>query len=93
MDCARVRRQQDEKATPVTLLGTTAKTGIALAEHFAMFPVAEVSGWSFSHPQFKYFAVGRIGVGQVGDYADHTGQSKAEAERRSQPGLAYGPTE
>ncbi|PFG54737.1 methionine synthase (B12-dependent) [Marinobacter sp. LV10R520-4] len=82
-----------EKATLFTLLDATAKTGITLTEHFAMFPAAAVSGWYFSHPQSKYFAVGRIGVDQVEDYADRTGQTKAEAERWLQPSLAYDPAE
>ncbi|MGK0524370.1 MAG: 5-methyltetrahydrofolate--homocysteine methyltransferase, partial [Pseudomonadales bacterium] len=82
-----------EKATLFQLLDATAKTGIELTEHFAMFPTAAVSGWYFSHPDSKFFAVGKIGVDQVEDYAERKGLSKAEAERWLAPSLAYDPAE
>ena len=43
--------------------------GMALTEHAAMTPAASVSGFYFSHPQAKYFNVGRIGRDQVESYA------------------------
>lgn len=52
-----------------------------------MFPTADVSGWYFAHPESKYFAVGKIGVDQVEDYAERKGISKAEAERWLVPSL------
>jgi 5-methyltetrahydrofolate--homocysteine methyltransferase len=82
-----------EKAALFELLDATAKTGIELTEHFAMFPTAAVSGWYFSHPESKFFAVGKIGVDQVEDYAERKGLSKAEAERWLAPSLAYDPAE
>ena len=30
-----------------------------------MTPAASVSGWYFSHPESKYFGVGKIGMDQV----------------------------
>ena len=42
------------------------KQGITLTEHGAMMPAASVSGFYFSHPQAKYFNVGRIGRDQAG---------------------------
>ena len=30
-----------------------------------MYPAASVSGWYFSHPESKYFGVGKIGMDQV----------------------------
>jgi hypothetical protein len=36
---------------------------------FAMWPGASVSGWYFSHPDSKYFAVAQIQRDQVEDYA------------------------
>ena len=82
-----------EKATLFNLLEATDTAGIELTEHFAMFPTAAVSGWYFAHPESKYFAVGKIGVDQVEDYAERKGISKAEAERWLAPSLAYDPAE
>ena len=82
-----------EKATLFKLLEATENTGLQLTEHFAMFPTAAVSGWYFAHPESKYFAVGKIGVDQVEDYAERKGMSKAEAERWLMPSLAYDPAE
>ena len=55
------------------------KQGITLTEHAAMLPAASVSGLYFSHPQAKYFNVGRLGRDQVESYA----QPKGQAARRS----------
>ena len=82
-----------EKATLFELLDATVQTGIEITESFAMFPTAAVSGWYFSHPESKFFAVGKIGVDQVEDYAERKGLSKAEAERWLAPSLAYDPDE
>ena len=82
-----------EKATLFKLLDATANTSLQLTEHFAMYPTAAVSGWYFAHPEAKYFAVGKIGVDQVEDYAERKGLTKAEAERWLMPSLAYDPAE
>jgi 5-methyltetrahydrofolate--homocysteine methyltransferase len=47
--------------------------GIQLTETCAMMPAASVSGLYFSHPQAKYFNVGRIGRDQLEDYASPQG--------------------
>ena len=47
-----------------------------------------MSGLYFSHPQAKYFNVGRIGRDQVEDYAARKGMSLEEAERWLAPNLA-----
>jgi len=82
-----------EKGTLFELLDAPANAGLELTEHFAMYPTAAVSGWYFAHPESKYFAVGKIGVDQVEDYAERKGMSKAEAERWLMPSLAYDPAE
>jgi 5-methyltetrahydrofolate--homocysteine methyltransferase len=82
-----------EKATLFQLLKAPESTGIQLTEHFAMHPAAAVSGWYFSHPESRYFAVGKIGADQVEDYAVRKGLSRAEAERWLMPSLAYDPAE
>jgi 5-methyltetrahydrofolate--homocysteine methyltransferase len=63
--------------------------GITLTETCAMSPAASVSGLYFSHPESKYFAVGRIGRDQVEDYARRAGMPVAEAERWLGPNLGY----
>jgi len=75
-----------EKATLFTLLDAPA-VGITLTENFAMWPAASVSGLYFSHPQAKYFNVGRIGRDQLEDYAKRRGMSIADAERWLGPNL------
>ncbi len=51
------------------LLDATNKTGIELTESLAMYPTAAVSGMFFSHPESKYFGVGKIEKDQVEAYA------------------------
>ena len=47
--------------------------GIRLTEHGAMRPHASVSGLMISHPQARYFNLGKIGDDQLADYADRRG--------------------
>ena len=54
-----------------------------------MSPAASVSGLYFSHPEAKYFSVGRIGRDQVEDYARRAGMTVEEAERWLGPNLGY----
>jgi len=61
--------------------------GITLTETCAMWPAASVSGLYFSHPQAKYFSVGRIGRDQLEDYATRKGMSIEEAEKALAPNL------
>ena len=65
------------------------RIGIELTESFAMTPAASVSGLYFSHPQARYFQVGRIGADQVADYARRKRMTVEEAERWLAPWLAY----
>jgi 5-methyltetrahydrofolate--homocysteine methyltransferase len=58
-----------------------------------MTPAASVSGLYLSHPQAKYFNVGRIGRDQLESYARRKGVSLEEAERWLSPNLAYDPVE
>jgi 5-methyltetrahydrofolate--homocysteine methyltransferase len=46
-----------------------------------MMPPASVSGIYFSHPQAKYFNVGRVGRDQIEDYAARKGITVEQAER------------
>jgi 5-methyltetrahydrofolate--homocysteine methyltransferase len=80
-----------EKAKLFELLDAQKNTGIELTESFAMFPTAAVSGWYFSHPDVRYFGIGKIDKDQVEDYAARKGMELAEMERWLSPNLGYEP--
>jgi len=80
-----------EKATLWKMLDPERAAGIRLTESFAMSPAAAVSGWYFSHPEARYFQVGRIDADQVADYARRKGMTVAEAERWLTPLIGYEP--
>jgi 5-methyltetrahydrofolate--homocysteine methyltransferase len=65
------------------------KVGITLTESYAMFPGAAVSGFYFSHPDSKYFGLGKIEKDQVTDYAVRKGMSVEEIEKWLAPNLSY----
>jgi 5-methyltetrahydrofolate--homocysteine methyltransferase len=79
-----------EKATLWQLLDAERNAGIRLTESFAMYPAAAVSGCYFSHPEARYFAVGKIDFDQVQNYASRKGIPLSEAERWLAPNLGYG---
>ena len=64
---------------------------MSLTESFAMLPTASVSGFYFSHPDAKYFSVGKIARDQVESYAARKGLTIEEAERWLAPILGYTP--
>ena len=70
-----------EKATLFELLDATEHTGATLTENYAMWPASTVAGWYFSHPESKYFGVGKIGADQLADYAKRKGTTPGEAAR------------
>lgn len=78
-----------EKRQLFDLLQVSAHSGIELTESMAMYPASSVSGFYFSHPQSKYFGLGKIGKDQVEDYAQRKGMTFEEAERWLSPVLNY----
>ena len=80
-----------EKGTLFKLLSAKESAGIELTESYAMHPAASVSGFYFSHPESRYFGLGKIERDQVEDYAKRKGISTREAERWLAPNLAYDP--
>jgi len=78
-----------EKATLWRMLEVERNAGIRLTESYAMYPTAAVSGWYFSHPEARYFQVGRIDADQVADYARRKGMTVGEAERWLAPIVGY----
>lgn len=81
--------EHTEKAAIWRLLAVEAQTGMKLTESYAMWPGAAVSGWYFSHPDSRYFAVAQIQRDQVEDYAARKGMSVTEVERWLAPNLGY----
>jgi 5-methyltetrahydrofolate--homocysteine methyltransferase len=79
-----------EKATLWKLLAPTDNAGIQLTESYAMYPTAAVSGWYFSHPGSRYFAVGKVDLDQVQNYAARKKITLDEAQRWLSPILGYG---
>ncbi|WP_338860323.1 methionine synthase [Mycetohabitans rhizoxinica] len=61
--------------------------GMSLTESLAMWPAASVSGFYLSHPDSRYFTVGKIGDDQLEDYARRMDLSLEHARRALAPQL------
>lgn len=83
--------EHTEKAKIWQLLNVENRIGMKLTDAYAMWPGASVSGWYFSHPESKYFAVAQIQKDQVEDYAKRRGMSMSDVERWLAPNLGYEP--
>ncbi len=80
-----------EKPLLWDLLMVEENTGITLTESYAMYPTAAVSGLYFSHPQSRYFGLGKINRDQTVDYAHRKGMEIHQMERWLSPNLGYNP--
>jgi 5-methyltetrahydrofolate--homocysteine methyltransferase len=80
-----------EKATLFELLDAERQIGVKLTESFAMWPGASVCGLYFSHPDSRYFGLGRIERDQVEDYAARKNWTVEHAEKWLAPILNYDP--
>ncbi len=78
-----------EKATLFALLDAESRAGIRLTESFAMHPGSAVSGLYFSHPDSKYFGVGKINRDQIADYATRKAATPDFIEKWLAPNLGY----
>lgn len=78
-----------EKKLLFELLGAEKNADIHLTENFAMHPASSVSGFYFSHPESKYFGIGKIQKDQVEDYAKRKGESVEHIEKWLSPVLGY----
>ncbi len=81
--------EHTEKAKIWQLLDVEARIGMKLTSSYAMWPGAAVSGWYFSHPESKYFAVAQLQRDQIADYAARKNMSVTELERWLAPNLGY----
>ena len=69
-----------EKQKIFNLLNAS-EIGVNLTESMAMYPNATVSGYYFSHPDSKYFSVGKIQDDQIADYANRKKITRKEVEK------------
>ena len=70
-----------EKTTLFKLLNAKTEIGVELTDSFAMIPAASVSGLYFSHPEARYFSVGKVSEEQIRDLAQRKGSGLAELSR------------
>ncbi|MCB9202279.1 MAG: methionine synthase [Flavobacteriales bacterium] len=77
-----------DKKTIWNILEVEKRIGSILTDSLAMSPASSVSGYYFSHPESKYFGVGKIHKDQLEDYAERCSIKIEEAERRLRPILA-----
>jgi 5-methyltetrahydrofolate--homocysteine methyltransferase len=82
-----------EKQILWDLLQVEQRAGIRLTESCAMWPASSVSGLYFSHPEAKYFAVGKLGRDQVVDYHQRKNMPLPKVEQWLGPYLNYEPEE
>jgi 5-methyltetrahydrofolate--homocysteine methyltransferase len=80
-----------EKAKLWSLLDVEKNIDLRLTDSYAMYPTAAVSGFYFSHPDARYFSVGKIDREQLESYAARKGMTVAEAEKWLSPILGYDP--
>jgi len=80
-----------EKRQLFDLLRVEEEVGVRLTESFAMYPASSVCGLYFSHPESRYFTVGKIARDQATDYARRKGMDLASVERWLAPNLNYVP--
>ena len=80
-----------EKGVLFDLLDAPNAIGLTLTESYAMWPGSAVSGLYFSHPESRYFGLGKIDRDQVADYAARKGYELPEMERWLAPVLNYDP--
>lgn len=79
--------EHTEKGCIWSLLDVEQNIGMSLTSSYAMWPGASVSGWYFSHPESRYFAIAQIQPDQVASYADRKGWELEEAEKWLGPNI------
>ncbi|WP_309225245.1 methionine synthase [Photobacterium ganghwense] len=80
--------EHTEKGTLWEMLNVEEVIGMSLTTSYAMWPGASVSGWYFSHPDSRYFAVAQIQEDQRDSYAERKGWDLVEAEKWLGPNLS-----
>lgn len=78
-----------EKTTLFKLLNAENLAEMHLTESLAMYPAASVSGFYFSHPEARYFGLGKITKDQIEEYAERRAETIEINEKWLAPNLAY----
>ncbi|CAM3167758.1 methionine synthase [Vibrio ordalii] len=79
--------EHTEKGTLWEMLQVEQTIDMFLTTSYAMWPGASVSGWYFSHPDSRYFAIAQIQQDQMQDYAQRKDWNAQEAEKWLGPNL------
>ncbi|MBL4828308.1 MAG: methionine synthase [Aliivibrio sp.] len=79
--------EHTEKGALWDLMDVEAKIGMQLTSSYAMYPGASVSGWYFSHPESRYFAVAKIQQDQVDSYVARKGWDSSEIDKWLGPNI------
>ncbi|MCL9773547.1 methionine synthase [Vibrio methylphosphonaticus] len=79
--------EHTEKGPLWDLLQVEESINMSLTTSYAMWPGASVSGWYFSHPDSRYFAIAQIQEDQLLSYADRKGWDRLEAEKWLGPNI------
>jgi 5-methyltetrahydrofolate--homocysteine methyltransferase len=69
------------------LLDANKAIAVELTESFAMTPASSVNGLYFSHPQSRYFSVGKVSKEQVEDLARRKNTDLTALTRLLSPNL------
>lgn len=79
--------EHTEKGILWEMLQVEQTIDMSLTTSYAMWPGASVSGWYFSHPDSRYFAIAQIQQDQMQDYAQRKDWNAQEAEKWLGPNL------
>ena len=80
--------EHTEKGALWELMDVENSIGMSLTSSYAMWPGASVSGWYFSHPDSRYFAVAQIQQDQVDSYIERKGWDPLDAEKWLGPNMS-----
>ena len=78
-----------EKRTVWKAMDVEGLAGIKLTENLAMWPASSVCGLLLANPLAKYFAVGKITLEQVTEYAQRKGTTVEAVEKEMKQILSY----
>ncbi|MDR2767884.1 MAG: methionine synthase [Treponema sp.] len=73
----------EDKRLCFSLLEAERRIGLTLTDSAMIRPAASICGMYFTHPDSRYFAVGKIDAGQLADWARRKGITVDEARRRA----------
>ena len=81
--------EHTEKQVIWDLMDVEQNIGMQLTTSCAMYPGSAVSGWIFSHPESRFFAIAQIQKDQLDDYAERKGWDLQTAERWLGPNISF----